>query len=82
MKSEPLGRTGKNEFARRATVTITATVEWHEDDFNGDLEALRGYKEPLQDVLLYLPRTVRDLVQSSEVEVDYEDIKYTDTKEE
>ncbi len=67
------------EYARRANFVITGHVEWHEEDFEGDLKSLRGMHQELQDFCTDLPyhySTVADLVGASKVTVTWEDIEY------
>ena len=69
------------EYARRATFTITGRVEWTlEDDFKGDIKALRSHQQELNEFCIDLPdyigESVHELLGQSSVTVTWEDVTY------
>ena len=78
---EPLNKKGgDDEFARRATITITTHTEWSEEDFQGDLEKLRSHVMTDADFIedFYSQTSFSDLIEGADIKVTWENIRYTD----
>ena len=69
----------KVEEAKRVTITIVVEQEWHEDDFNGNLQDLRDHEMSVQEIkenLPYFYGSVHDLIESATITTRWTNITY------
>ncbi len=69
----------KVEEARRVTITIVVEQEWHEDDFNGNLQDLRDHSLTNQEIIENLPYmygSLHDLLETATITSKWENITY------
>ncbi len=70
----------KEEHAKRVIITIVVTQEWHEDDFDGNLQALEDHEISTPDIRRNLPYwygSLHDLLESATISHRSENITYT-----
>ncbi len=68
------------EQAKRVIITIVVSQEWHEDDFDGDRQALRDHEMSDQEIVENIPyffSSVHDLIESATITTRWENISYS-----
>ncbi len=69
----------KEEQAKRVIITIVVSQEWHEDDFDGDIQALHDHEISTPDIRGNLPYwygSLHDLLENATITSRWENISY------